>query len=685
MSLPRVLTKTIALGGGLDLETPPIAVKEGFALEANNIEPNLNGGYRKMLGYERVDGRAAPSDAILYTLEVDDASLETVDTTTTGGTSGATARIIAIDTTNNILGLTALTGNFASGETLTGGAVTQGVEVLSGHPDIDTNYSWLYLAQEYYRGFILAVPGSGDVLGVWEHAGVTYAFRSDGSNPILHKSTAAGWVAVTLFQLIEYDTGVLNDGDIVVGDTIDGLTSGAQGTVKKFIKSSGNYGSTAVGYMVIDVTSGTFQAAEALQESAVTRCTSTTTADDIIFTSGTHNFRFVNANFKGNEDNFNMYGCDGVNRAFEFDGTVLTPIITGMTVDAPTAIEAHKNYLFLAFAGGSLQHSSPGDPLLWSVILGAAEIALGYPIQSLRSVGGDVLLVSTNRYVSGLYGTDVTTWVLSLVATDTGDVGDTLDVMGTPLVVTKRGIVRLDSSQKYGNFESSTTSRRINPLLEEYLATKTIIGVNLVRDKNQYRIYFNDGKGIILAQDSLYGQGALPHFTTFEYIVDPTCLASAVGDTGTETILFGASNGFVYQEERGNNFDGLVAAFSLKLPFHHLGSPAIRKAFKWLGVELITAQSTQLRMTYEFSDGQLHTSTSEEESYDITIGQAAKWGQAQWDNFSWGAISSARPQTSIHGTGNNISLFFFGEGENDGQFTIGSITYQYIMRRYLRG
>ena len=209
--------------------------------------------------------------------------------------------------------------------------------------------------------------------------------------------------------------------------------------------------------------------------------------------------------------------------------------------------------------------------------------------------------------------------------------------------------------------------------------------MNLVRDKNQYRIYFDDGKGIILAQDQLFGQGALPHFTTFSYIVFPRCLASSVGTEGTETVLFGASNGFVYQEEKGGNYDGLSSDFSLKLPFHHLGSPAVRKTFKWVNVELLTTKTASLRMTYEFSDGQLHTATSEETTYDVTIGAAARWGEAIWDSFAWNSVSNLFPQTSIKGTGTNISLFFFGEGVNDGQFTIGSITYQYANRRYLRG
>ncbi len=46
----------------------------------------------------------------------------------------------------------------------------------------------------YRRAKIGAVPGEGEILGVWRHLGVTYAFRADGSGSCaMHESTAEGW------------------------------------------------------------------------------------------------------------------------------------------------------------------------------------------------------------------------------------------------------------------------------------------------------------------------------------------------------------------------------------------------------------------------------------------------------------------------------------------------------------
>lgn len=685
-NLPAVKNKTIMLGGGLDLESPQIAIKEGFAFEADNFEPNLMGGYRKMLGYERLDGRPSPSEQIYYTMSVDDSTLESIDTNITGSLSGATARIVIKDDNLNLLGVTNLVGSFVVDDILLGGSEVTVPQSASNYPDPDIDAVWELAAQDYYRGLIQPVTGTGSILGVWHYSGTNYAFRSNGSIVKMYESTASGWSEVTLFELMTWDTGVLAEGDVQVGDTLDGATSGAAGTVKSFVKVSGSYASDAVGYMVIETTSGTFQSGEAIQKAAVTKFTSTSTADQIEFALGVNDFRFVNHNFKGSLDTYSMYGCDGTNRAFEFDGTILTPIVTGMVIDTPTSIEVHKNHLFLAFDGGSLQHSAPAEPLVFNPILGAAELGLGNEISGLESVGGDTLLISTVRSISGLYGTSVANWQLQLISIDSGDAGDTLDVIGAPMMVTNRGVVRIDASDVYGNFESSTVSRLINPLLTGWLGFKTLVGTTILRDKNQYRIYFSDGSGVVLTHDALYGAGgSLPQFTTFTRTVNPSCLCSVATVNSTEVVLMGAEDGYVYQEDRGYSFDGAAMEYALRLPFHHLGSPSVRKAFKWVDVEIDAERNADLRLSYELSDGNSHTQVSPLDDYVISGGSRAYWNEGNWDQFSWNDDIITKSLTSMSGTGHNVSLLFYGNNALSAPFTINSVTYQYIPRRLNRG
>ncbi len=88
-----------------------------------------------------------------------------------------------------------------------------------------------------------------------------------------------------------------------------------------------------------------------------------------------------------------------MNKAFEFDGDVYIPINTGMTVDTPLHIIAHKKMLHLSFRA-SLQSSSIGFPFQWSAITGANEIGMGEDISGMLTQPGDVLAIATRNSTS---------------------------------------------------------------------------------------------------------------------------------------------------------------------------------------------------------------------------------------------------------------------------------------------
>jgi hypothetical protein len=69
-------------------------------------------------------------------------------------------------------------------------------------------------------------------------------------------------------------------------------------------------------------------------------------------------FDFINARFSEVGNELRMYGCDGVNRAFEFDGTTFAPITSAFTTDAPQAPHVPQGLpLALARWLGDLQQS----------------------------------------------------------------------------------------------------------------------------------------------------------------------------------------------------------------------------------------------------------------------------------------------------------------------------------------
>ena len=75
MKMAPVRYEGIALDGGLDIVTPTLNLKPGVARASINFEASMTGGYARVAGFERLDGRPAPSTADYRILNVIGAAL----------------------------------------------------------------------------------------------------------------------------------------------------------------------------------------------------------------------------------------------------------------------------------------------------------------------------------------------------------------------------------------------------------------------------------------------------------------------------------------------------------------------------------------------------------------------------------------------------------------------------------
>lgn len=394
----RAVTKTkyYALEGGLDVVTPALKVRPGRALAMVNFEPWYQGGYRRISGYERFDGRPRPSDATFTGFEVSTVAGLSLRDTITDDVTGANGILIGIwddDGTygSDWIGVTKVTGGaFGNGNACNGGAFTiDNVPVLLAAPATSFTETFLLEAELEYRDDILVVPGANQVRGAWQRLGDVYAIRDNVgvTAGILHVASATGWTTtgVTMAEYILFDAGLAAGANVVEGDTLTGGTSGATGTIHRIVLHGGSnaWDGTGEGYFVLTgVAGGPFQNNEALESPALT---TVATADGVNVTfafSVGGVYRFLNHNFFGGASTYRIYGCNGVDPGFEIDenkicSPILMPVnpVTGQvppTNNTPFLVEEHRNHLFFAFEGGSVQHSVLGLPLNWSGFLGAA-------------------------------------------------------------------------------------------------------------------------------------------------------------------------------------------------------------------------------------------------------------------------------------------------------------------------
>ncbi len=613
-------------------------------------------------------------------------------------------------------------------------SVADGAEKLTAADTDALNDTYSQDAIETTRTDILVVPGSGNMRGAWLFNGDEYAFRDNsGATAVdMYKSTASGWVLQNLGETLAYTSGgtyVIAEGDIIVG-----VTSGATGTVKRVIIDTGTFaGGNAEGRLILYNVVGTFQAEnlDVLKGAVAPTFSFSPPAGRLAFLpafpaltvttgSAAHpfspvpaslkftgqvpvldhralnvatvagdavpntlaaggRFDFVNSNFGGHSGTERMYGADSKSRAFEWDGAVFVPIVTGMTADTPSHVIVHKKHLFLSFTGGSVQHSGIGDPYAWSVILGAAELAIGQEVTGFSRNVTRTLTIFGRNTVAILYGTSASDWELDVLTDEAGAIEWTAQVIGSPIYVDDRGLRSLETTQAFGDFKLGTLSKAIEPIFKakKKLGVTAIASVR-VRAKDQYRLFWSDGTGM-----TMYLGRGVPEIMEFSLGKVVHTIASGEDGDGNEIIIFGSTDGFIYELDAGTSFDGSSISAYIRLPFNHVGSPTQHKRWSQVTLELEAAIDTGLKILTDFGFGDPEGTTPGEESFTVT-GGAGYWNLDNWNEFEWSSQAEGVALIHIDGEGTNMSVSLLSDKIYEAPHTIAGITLHYSNLRLQR-
>lgn len=610
-----VETEYFPLTGGTDQTSPTLSLQPGVCRDALNFELATTGGYTRIVGFERYDGRPRPSEQSYWVLTGTIANTVNPGDTIQGATSGATGVVCYLDanTTPGLtyIAITKLTGSFhVGGEIIKKAAVNVGTitgpESRAQAPTPATDVAYQKGAADIYRNDIGMVPGSGQILGVWVYNDVVYAFRNNAGATAANmwKASAGGWVAVT--------TPTLQPG--------------------------GHY-------------------------------------------------EFVNANFGGATGTLKMYGCDSVNKAFQFDGTTFTQITTGMSIDAPNHIEYHKNYLWLAF-GASLQFSPLGNPTgTWTVVLGAGELALGENITSIRSYIGDnsyigtestnALLIHTTSTTQVLYGSSASDFSLAKHSATAGGVQGSVQIIDQPYYLSDLGVVNLQVTQAYGNFLMTSLSQLLNPFIIQERTRVTTSCV--VRGKSQYRLFFNDDYALFVT----FLNGKVMGMMICNYGMPIRCVASCKMSDNSEVIYCGSDSGYVYQMEKGPNFDGQPIFSYVNLAFASFKTPRIRKRWRKAVLEVRGTGYLEYNVSADISWGSTDLAVTRPVLQSAPL-SGTPWDTFVWDQFFWDGVNNAPSEVDLDGTGENVALRFVSYSDQFASFTLMSAILHYSMRRQLR-
>ena len=677
MQMPPVKYDSVAMAGGLDQVTPTLSLAGGVCRRAANFECSITGGYTRIAGYERFDGHARPSDATYTVLTVTLTGAIAVGNTLTGMTSAATGKVIYSSAGTVVV--TRVTGTFTDTEGVSVGGAQQGTTTSVYGTVVDglTDATYRGLAADDYRTSISAVPGSGSILGLCYYNSKLYAWRNNagGTAADMYYSSGTGWVKVTFGEEISFTNA---NTSVAEGDTL--TQGGVTALVARLVIQTGTLLSGVnTGRMVLTGRSGgNFAAGAATSTGAGALTLSGAQTAITLLPSG--RFNGVVANFGAGPSNRRMYGADGVNRAFEFDGTHLVPIATGMALDKPSLVVAHKQHLFLTF-GYSLQFSGTGTPFVWTPILGAGEIAMNADITNLSILPGDqssgALGVFTRNETSILYGTGASDFALSTFNTGAGAIAYTAQNLDQVYFLNEQGVVAIKASQDFGNFSPASLTMNLRPFVEQHLGYTIASGLN--RERGQYRVFFSDGYGLYLTIRSGEFLGAMP----VQYTNPVACIAEGELSTGEKTSYFGSTNGMVYEMDAGTSFDGAVIPANIGLVFNGAGNHRLLKRYRKASFEATGDSYAEFDAGYDLG----YRSVEISQPTDATFGndlRSAYWDEFTWDEFVWDGRDVTPTEMDLEGTSENVSFRLSSLSAVIKPFTINSITVHYTQRRGIR-
>jgi hypothetical protein len=601
--------------GGLDLVSSALKIDPGRLLGCKNYEIAKEDGYRRIDGYERFDGRDKPSDASYWILNFDAGQTEVSDGETVTGVTSGATGIACQDGE-------LLSGTYAGGD-------AEGTLVLYGVSGTFQDNENLQVS----AATVAVANGTTLQLG---------ASTKDLDNTYLQAAIEATRAVIEAVP----GSGAMR-GVWVYNNTVYAFRDNAGGTATDMYKSS------ASGWTQCSLGGNTLTAGG--------------------------RFEFVNHNFSGHSGSRKMYGVNGKDKAFQWDGTTFTPITTGMATDTPIHIAVHQNYLILAFPGGSLQHSGVLDPTSWSVVTGAGEVATGEEITGMMPTVGNVLAVFCRNRTFLLTGTGHSNWALETHSMTSGAIEWSMQHAQTPIYLDDRGLTIIEQTEAFGDFQDNTISRDIQARIDAQKAKVTAAVV--CRSKNQYIICFDDDTAIV----GTFKNRRLQGFMDLDYSKTVRCIVSGEDANGDEQIFFGSDDGYIYELNAGTSFDGSAVTAFLRTPYNHFSTPRVWKRFHQITLEMNSGVSPDIELEFAPEFSYSDPNTPSETPQDFTVaGGGGFWDSAIWNQFYWGGQVVGTLEGYLDGIGYNMSLLINSSATYESPHTIHGAIVNYAPKGRVR-
>lgn len=379
---------------------------------------------------------------------------------------------------------------------------------------------------------------------------------------------------------------------------------------------------------------------------------------------------------------------DGSNPAWKWNGTTETTINGTGAPTAPKYSAMHLSRLILAPASNtsSIALSAANNDTDFNGASGAIEINVGDTIKGLKTFR-DTLYIFCQNNIFKLIGNSSNNFSVVPVARSIGCLShDSIqEVGGEVFFLANDGIRPISATERIGDIELALLSRPIQPTLkDEVLGAfgEDSFSSCIIRKKSQYRLFVNN-TNTTEASNINY----LAKFTgssagnsiewAFLQGFRPYCADSEYSGNNELAIFAHPTNGYVYRQDSGNDFDGTTINWLYATPFLTFGDSFIRKVIHKVDVFAEFEGSADITFGLKFDYEEASVLQPPVIALNSSGGFSA-YGSSLYGTAVYSGNSSQRIKTNTIGAGFTVSYIFDGLGGNP--FTIKNIDTSYAIK-----
>ena len=400
--------------------------------------------------------------------------------------------------------------------------------------------------------------------------------------------------------------------------------------------------------------------------------------------------------YEGNKQYGKLYVSDGINKVAEIvievtNAGVYTYSFKEVNRSAPTDpdfVTLFSERLIVAGQSNNPQQVAYSTRLVPENFTGssAGTVDVGDQIVGIKSFRNKLIIFCKNS-IYQLSGLDSTP-VLSSVTKNIGCVsGKTIQEIGGDLIfLSPDGLRTIAGTARIDDIELGSISRKVLPIFRDdifpNISTLTFSSM-VIREKSQYRLfYYKNGTGDI-SQKGLLGtfkissQG-VPLYEWSECTgIGARMTHSGFDEDNNEVYFHASTDGFIYQHDTGNNFNGSNIAAEYKTPDLDYGDSGVRKTLYYCKTSIRAEganDNLKLLCRYDFDDNNIPQPA---ETNIGTLASPALFGVAVFGAALFGQTLYPQQKTNLVGSGftNNFTISSTG---NASPYTISGFYVDFI-------